>query len=320
MMHEPFREGPRLAALSVDLDEAHCYAAIHGLGAPPTESRHAIYEHALPRFQRFFEDEGVCATFFVVGRDAEHPANARLLRALAEAGHELGNHSWRHPYELTRLSGVDRAEEIDRGAAYIEAATGFTPRGFRAPGYTVDDELLGMLQERGYRYDSSVFPCPAYYGAKAVVMGWMRLRGRRSRSVLDDPRVLSAPADPYRVGRPYWQRGGGLLELPIGVTRDRNGRLPYIGTSVVLASVAGARWLTRCIVGRPLVNLELHGIDLADADRDGLQWLRPHQPDLRRPLRAKMSALREAVRTLRAAGYSFVTLSEAAEAFSAAPS
>ncbi len=308
----------KLAALSVDLDEVDCYAAIHGLAAPPAESRRAIYERALPRFARFFAELDLPATFFVVGRDAEHDENAERLRSLLETGHEVGNHTWRHPYHLTRLPVAERAEEIDRGAECIEAATGRAPRGFRAPGYVVDDDLLQMLQERGYRYDSSVFPCPAYHGAKAAVMGWMRLRGRKSRSVLDDPWVLRAPADPYRVGRPYWRRGGGLLELPIGVTRGPTARLPYIGTSVVLANEAGARWLTRRIVGRPLVNLELHGIDLADAERDGLQWLRPHQPDLRRPLEQKLASLRAAVETLRTAGYAFVTLSEAAEAFSEA--
>jgi hypothetical protein len=144
----------------------------------------------------------------------------------------------------------------------------------------------------------------------------MRLVRRRSRSIVDDPRVLTAPADPYRVGRPYWRRGGGVLELPIGVTRLA--RLPYIGTSVVLAGALGARLLTRAMVGRPLVSLELHGIDLADAEADGLGFLAPHQPDLRRPLYAKEGALRAAIAALREAGYRFVTLREAARAHGAA--
>ena len=131
--------------------------------------------------------------------------------------------------------------------------------------------------------------------------------------MVDDPRVLAAPADPYRVGRPYWSRGRGVMELPIGVSRGP--RLPYIGTSVALAGTTGARLLTRTVVGRPLVNLEMHGIDLADAEEDGLGFLAPHQPDLRRTAAAKEAAIRSAIATLRAAGYRFVTLREAAERF-----
>jgi hypothetical protein len=175
--------------------------------------------------------------------------------------------------------------------------------------------VFEVLGELGFVYDSSVFPCPGYYAAKATAIGVHALRGRRSRSVVDDPRVLTAPADPYRVGRPYYRRGSGIVELPIGVTTDATGRLPYIGTSVVLAGRVGARLLTTMIEKRPLVNLELHGIDVADADQDGLSFLRPYQPDLRVSAERKLEALVTALHALRSAGARFVTLAEAAERF-----
>lgn len=235
-----------------------------------------------------------------------------MLRAAVAAEHEVANHSKSHLYDLTRRDRDTIRAEIEGGIEAIERATSERPVGFRAPGYTITDEVLDVLSELGVTYDSSVFPCPAYYAAKAVAIGAIRARGRRSHSIVDDPRVLSAPADPYRVGRPYWSRGDGLIELPIGVTRDLTGRLPYIGTSVVLAGERGARTLTRLVAGRPLVNLELHGIDLADADDDGLGFLRPHQPDLRRSAREKEAALRAAISELRAQGYAFVRLRDAA--------
>jgi hypothetical protein len=194
--------------------------------------------------------------------------------------------------------------------------TGQAPRGFRAPGYTVTDVLLDQLRQLGVRYDSSVFPCPPYYGAKALAMGAIALRGRTSKSVLDAPRVLTAPADPYRIGARYTERGAGLLELPIGVTSRASGQLPFIGTSVALSSAGTARWLARRIAHRPLVNFELHGIDLCDAQEDGLQFLAPYQIDLRRTLEHKRRSLLAAIDELRRAGYELVTLAEAAERFS----
>ena len=301
----------RLAALSVDLDEIGCYAAIHGLDVPEG-SAHAVYDRALPRLASLFDALGVPATFFAIGRDLERPENAAALAALAASGHEIGNHSYSHFYDLTRRGRDAIRDDVARGGEAIERAVGQAPRGFRAPGYTITDETLGVLEELGYAYDSSVFPCPAYFGAKTLAIAAIAARGRRSRSIVDDPRVLLAPADPYRRGAPYWTRGRGLVELPIGVTRDATGRMPFIGTSVVVSGAAGARVLTELAVGRPLVNLELHGIDLADAAEDGLGWLTPHQPDLRRSARSKRAALESAVATLKRHGYTFVTLAEAA--------
>ncbi|MCS6798317.1 MAG: polysaccharide deacetylase family protein [Myxococcota bacterium] len=306
-----------LAAVSVDLDEVDCYAALHGLPPPAPECAHAVYERAIPRFERLFDAEGLRATFFAIGRDLNHPPAARALARLVEAGHEPANHSATHPYDLTRLPREAMAREVREGVRAIETATGRAPGGFRAPGYTVSDALFEVLRAEGVVWDSSVFPCPVYQAAKLAAMTAMRARGRRTAAVPPEPRMLLAPADPYRVGARFWQRGDGLLELPIGVTRDATGRLPYIGTFVVLGGERGARRLTSLVVGRPFVNLELHGMDLLDADEDGLRWLAPYQPDLRRRAADKELALRAAFGMLREAGYRFVTLSEAARAFGA---
>ena len=107
-----------------------------------------------------------------------------------------------------------------------------------------------------------------------------------------------------------------MIELPIGVTRSFYGRLPYIGTSLVLSSPNGARRLSQMMRGRKLVNLELHGIDVADAEEDGLQVLRKHQPDLRKSAKDKLASLAAAINQLRSDGYEFVTLAQAAEHFS----
>jgi hypothetical protein len=304
----------KLAAISVDLDEVGCYTQIHGLTPPDPESAFAIYDKAVPRLGELFEDEGVTATFFAIGGDLSRPESAAALKGLHDAGHEIANHSKSHLYDLTRRDRRTIAREVEGGADAIEDACGERPVGFRAPGYTITDAVFDVLESLGVEYDSSVFPCPGYYSAKTAAIGLIRARGRRSNSIVDDPRVLTAPADPYRVGRPYYRRGTGMVELPIGVTSTWSGRLPFIGTTVALAGEAGARRLTKLATTRDVVSLELHGIDMADADEDGLAFLRPHQPDLRKTAREKESALRASIAVMRERGYRFVTCREAARA------
>ncbi len=303
----------KLLAVSVDLDEIDCYAGIHGLDSTSGLAMDAVYARALPRLSELFDALDLKATFFAIGHDLHSDANREGLRELHARGHEIANHSLSHHYDLSRRSAAEQQSEIVGCADLIEAATGTRPVGFRAPGYTVTDQLLDVLAQSGALYDSSVFPCPSYYAAKASVMGVMRLSGRTSRSILDHPRVLGAPADPYRIGARYFQRGSGLLELPIGVTKAYTGRLPFIGTSVITAGRWGARALAKLMAQRSFVNLELHGIDLADASLDGLEPLRRYQPDLRLGYAEKRAALESAITTLKAEGFRCVTLQQAAE-------
>lgn len=302
----------KLCAVSVDLDEVPCYHAIHGLPMPGDDSAHAVYARAVPRLAGLFTELRIPATFFVIGRDLDDRVAFEAARGLAQAGHELGNHSQHHRYDLVRLGADAMRAEVRDAADAIGRAQGRRPAGFRAPGYTITDELFDVLASEGVAYDSSVFPCPAYYGAKTAMIGLIAARGRTSRSVVDTPAVLLSPADPYLPSRPYWRRsthGASLVELPIGVTRGA--RLPFIGTTLSALGPAGSRLLARQMVGRPLVNLELHGLDLLDAG-DGLRALSAHQPDLRVPVSRKAESLRAVVEVLRGEGYEFVTLHEAA--------
>jgi peptidoglycan-N-acetylglucosamine deacetylase len=299
-----------LAAVTIDLDEIHHYYAIHGLSVPGGAAGHAVYDIAIDRLEDFARAQDVPLTLFAVAADMARTESAARLRKAAESGHEIGNHSLDHLYDLTRRSKDEMVRQVASAIVVLEGATGQRPIGFRAPGYTVNQTLLEVLVDCSVGYDSSVFPCPPYYLAKASAIAAIRLRGRRSHSVLDTPAVLTAPTRPYRIGRPYWQRGRGLLELPIQVTRRL--RLPFIGTALTMAGPDGARLLTRGVVGEPLVNIELHGIDFLDTT-DGLEALRPHQMDVRVPLARKLAALSAVVEVLKSAGYSFVRLGEGAE-------
>jgi peptidoglycan/xylan/chitin deacetylase (PgdA/CDA1 family) len=302
----------RLCAVSVDLDEIPNYYGIHGLPEPSGPERSLVYDVAIDRLGALAEELSIPLTLFAIGSDLARPEAAAKLAAARARGMEIANHSLDHRYDLVRLGRDEIRRQVDEGARAIERATGERPAGFRAPGYTITDEVFDVLVELGVAYDSSVFPCPPYWAAKATAIGLIALRGRTSRSIVDTPAVLAAPTRPYRVGRPYWRRGRGLVELPVQVTRGP--RLPFFGTSITLGGRRVARLLARMCAGEPLVNVELHGIDVLDAS-DGLEALRPYQKDVRVPVARKLEALRAAVGELREAGYRFVTLAEAAASF-----
>ena len=169
----------RRMAVSVDLDAVACYYRIHALGAPPTgPARFAILRRCLPRFAELFARHDLKATFFVVGEDLEGDAEGRaLLAELARAGHAS-------PTTPTPTATTSRACRTPRWPRRSTARTrwsplapgrrrlGFAPRATRS---TPTRSIL--LRARGYRYDSSVFPSAAYYGAKALVMAAMRAAG-----------------------------------------------------------------------------------------------------------------------------------------------
>lgn len=82
------------------------------------------------------------ATFFVCGRNAERLPD--VLRAVARAGHEIGNHTWSHPrFDFT--SRARMREEIGRTQSIVESLTGRAPTLFRAP-YGVRWLGLGAVQ------------------------------------------------------------------------------------------------------------------------------------------------------------------------------
>lgn len=290
-------------AVSIDVDPIPCYYRIHALGPAPERLRHTVMHRCIPRFLDIFERRGLRATFFLVASDIDpdiDPAIGRaasetehtraIVRTMVERGHEIGNHSYSHPYELARLPASRVADEIGRAHELLQAIAGGPITGFRAPGYDLSATMLDELVRLGYHYDSSIFPAPGYYAAKAVVMAGLALVGRPSGAVMTNPRALLAPTDPYRPdARAPWRRGQApVVELPVSVTRVA--RIPAIGTSLLLAPTIARKALLAAMRRRAFFNFEMHGIDLADADADGLPAeLCARQPDLRLPLAEKQA-------------------------------
>ena len=144
-------------------------------------------------------------------------------------------------------------------------------------------------------------------------MAMMSLVGRRSRSVLGDPRALFAPAEPYRPGAlavcartvDAGRAAGGDRRRGCACRRSAP-------RCVARAPTAVRARLLESMRRRGFFNLELHGIDFIGAEEDGIPAeLVARQPDLRVSLVQKRRAL-EATLDRLAQDYRFLPLGEVA--------
>ncbi|MDR3585357.1 MAG: polysaccharide deacetylase family protein [Desulfosporosinus sp.] len=92
------------------------------------------YPQTTPRILKILQDEGVKATFFVVGRQvARYPD---LLKAEYEQGEGIGNHSYTHDYQSVYRSPESFLAEIKQTEELINKTIGVRPKIVRAPGGT----------------------------------------------------------------------------------------------------------------------------------------------------------------------------------------
>lgn len=91
---------------------------------------------------------GVTATFFLVGEQVvQRPA---LTREIADAGHEIALHGYRHTLLLRRRVAAV-AEDLDRAVDVIAAATGIVPVLYRPPYGVFSSGALAHVRTRGWR-------------------------------------------------------------------------------------------------------------------------------------------------------------------------
>ncbi len=205
--------GKPLSSLSLDLDNEWSYIKTHG---DPNWTEYPSYlDLVVPRFLDLFERIGQRITVFIVGKDASMPNNRNALRAIADAGHEIGNHSYRHEPWLHRYSREELETEIGGAAEAIEAATGKRPVGFRGPGYSLSVATLETLHAHGYHYDCSTLP--TYIGPLARAYYFMTAKltpeQREERKSL-----FGGVSDGFRPLKPYsWDLGGSrsIVEIPV---------------------------------------------------------------------------------------------------------
>ena len=103
------------------------------------------------RLIKLLAERGTQSTWFVPGHSAEtYPA---IIEQLAADGHEIGHHGYLHTHPK---NPEDEAAILDRGSAVLERMTGRKPIGFRSPGAGLSYNMVKLLHERGFKYDSSL--------------------------------------------------------------------------------------------------------------------------------------------------------------------
>ncbi|MFC1686792.1 polysaccharide deacetylase family protein [Nanoarchaeota archaeon] len=249
----------RLGTIQVDLDGLWTNLEYYGLDS---DEEDIVFKSSIPRFLELFEKYNVKATFFLVGKDGEVGWKADLVKQLHNAGHEIANHTYSHPFGLRKLSLSEKQDEILKGEEVIRKITGVVPVGFKAPGYDIDVETLSVLSDKNYLYDSSVIPTPTYPAImwlNRVLSGGVKRTHGPKWSWFFAPNKIYNPSSVKE-----WKAGEmNITELPCTVMPLL--RLPHHAT---FSTMLGLNYFNLAhgmgkLTGNTL-NYEFHAVDLSD--------------------------------------------------------
>ena len=92
------------------------------------------------------------ATFFILGWIAERLPG--LVRDIHDQGHEVASHGYHH-----NLCNQQSVKELEKDLAdskkRLEDIIGASVVGYRAPSFSINEDVLKVIESCGYRYDSS---------------------------------------------------------------------------------------------------------------------------------------------------------------------
>ncbi|MBF0323883.1 MAG: polysaccharide deacetylase family protein [Alphaproteobacteria bacterium] len=284
----------------------------------PDGFRDPSFFAAFDRLSAAAERRGMRLSLYIIGRDLDNSEIAARVRDWHAAGHEIGNHTWSHPYDLGALPPARLDAEIRRAHDRIAETIGTEPRGFIAPNWCTSGRVLGTLIDLGYLYDTSVFPSLMLWPmvAKAAINHRRdKVKSRRLLSRRDwllQPRLGSHPfiADRHyrRVDRPG---PGTIVVLPLPT--ERPWRLPLWHTVGLVLD--WTRYLSdvRRAVGRPGFYHLMHPADFTGLE--DLEQVPTHSLErLAVPVRDKMDRIEQVLDLLLESGRPVATMSAVARA------
>jgi peptidoglycan/xylan/chitin deacetylase (PgdA/CDA1 family) len=183
---------PRLSVcLTFDFDATSVW--IVDTDNPAAVSRGEFGPVAIPRILALLDQHGAQATFFVPGHTAL--AYGDQVRAIRDAGHEIGHHGWVHENPAAFDPAGER-ENFARGLDALDRVAGVRPRGYRSPAGQFSASTIEILLENEMLFDSSC-------GGSDFSPYYLRLGDRFSKT------------EPYEFGEP-----ADLVELPFSWLLD----------------------------------------------------------------------------------------------------
>ena len=157
---------------------------------------------------RLLDDAGAKGTFLTVGWVAERYPD--LIRAVADAGHEIGCHSYYHRLVYS-MTPEEFEEDLARALDLLRKLSGQGVGVYRAPGFSMTRECCWaypILRRHGIEIDVSIVPARRDHGGMADCT--------RDPFVLhlDDGDVRCFPVSVMKIGgRVVPFSGGGYLRL-----------------------------------------------------------------------------------------------------------
>ena len=283
------------ASISLDLDNLWSYLKTQG--APGWQNFPSFLDQVVPRILETLDRCDQRITFFIVGQDATMESNRAALKMIADAGHEIANHSFMHEPWLHLYSRDQLHQEIRDAENAIAAVTGKTTQGFRGPGFSTSPLVRDVLAERGYVYDASIFPS----ALGPVARLFFFLNSKLSAEEKAQRKGLYGKfSDAFGTLRPFvWENG--LMEVP--VTTMPLLRLP-IHTTYLMFLAQKSEWLakfywntavTLCRVRGVAPSLLLHPTDFLD-EQDVPQM--SFFPGMKLPAKNKIALVEHAIRSL----------------------
>lgn len=270
----------------------------------------------LENFSRFIEPYGIRATLFMVGNDFLPEKNRPGICQMAREGHEIANHTQSHVQGFRFLSPAEKEIEIAGMEAACQKVLGRIPVGFRSPGWNIADDALPILQNRGYLYDSSIFPTALTPLLKFFYWHSMKGTPGKDRTTLGSWKYMTAPVTPYQTGNRNFDRRGesGFWEIPVTVTPGL--RIPFSATFLLATGLEFFHFCFRMLraFGRP-IQFQFHLSDFVDYSHPDFADQIPmgngtYVPEaLKVPLEKKEKLFRRGL-DIMAAHYQFITLEQ----------
>ena len=199
-------------ALTIDLED--WYHPEFVTKFVPTHQRKDQVEDAVKPLLELLDKYNVRATFFVLGQVAErHP---ELIEKIYEEGHEIASHGYSHK-RIHDLGKEKFEDDLRKSTNLLQSIIKERIIGFRAPSYSIDQDTiwaLDILENVGYKYDSSVFP--------------LRFRKKSLYGVRNAP-LCPYPPSREDITKESEDRNRKIIEFPLSVLKFAGVKFPVAG-------------------------------------------------------------------------------------------